>query len=62
MTTILWLITMFKYSFSILVLVNTIFFISAAIRGAVLIIVKYVTFLTNNVYMNSHDKNSFDES
>ena len=37
MTSILWIITMFKYSFSILVLVNTVFFIIAAIMGAVLI-------------------------
>ena len=37
MTSLLWLITMFKYSFSILVLVNTIFFIIAATTGIMLI-------------------------
>lgn len=36
-TGILWIITMFKYSFSILVVVNTIFFIFAAFMGIILI-------------------------
>jgi hypothetical protein len=36
-TSLLWLITMFKYSFSILVLVNTIFFVIAATTGIMLI-------------------------
>jgi hypothetical protein len=37
MTSILWLITMFKYSFSILVLFNTLVLIVAAVSGIVLI-------------------------